>query len=127
MGGQAGTVVAACAAWLLHLRRSRPCKRGRHAVELSVSRDLGEQVGIAPIIFERDILEGQSAADMIEHKRIALVAKLNREVDDLEDALEADQGRGKIDRAIGELLECPVQVVQVGAKGNDRTNRERVL
>ncbi len=87
---------------------------------------LAEEVLLLDSIAEGDVLEDQLAAQVGQRQRAGFFSDLDGQVDDFEDALEADHRCGKLDRGVGKTLQGSVQVAEVCTEGDDGADGEHV-
>ncbi len=63
----------------------------------------------------------------MQDDRLFFFGDILRQVNDFEDALETDHGRGELDRRAGQTLQRAVELAEVRAEGDDGADGERAL
>ncbi len=93
----------------------------RHRLERGERDVLGARVG------EADVLEGDRAPSPRHVDGVGVLLNHGDDVEDLEEALEGDEGGHHIEVDVGELGQRPVQAGQVGGQGDQGAEGERTV
>ncbi len=91
-----------------------------------IALDLFEQYGFVHAIVEGDVVKFELTSHVLQGNRVLFFDDILRQVDHLEDTLEADHRRGELHGRAGQSLQSAVELTQIRAKCNDRPNREDV-
>ena len=92
-----------------------------HRLEGGERDVLGARVG------EAHVLEGDRAPSPGDVDRVGVLLNHGDDVEDLEEALERDEGGHHIEVDVGELGQRPVQAGQVGGEGDQGAEGERAV